>query len=804
MSDRSSRLLLPAVLLATALLYLPSLGNGYAMDDGPAAMGIPKPDGMVHRLRPIGDYFSSHYWRGHAPEDPLYRPVTVWSFALVHAASAPPEPHLLGREHRRTARAQHAVNALLHVVATALVWLLVRWLGVGLVGAAVAAAIFGVHAVHVEVVATIVGRSELLAFVFGACAVWLLVRAHGSRGAWAWRSVAAASLFVALGSKESAVAWIGFWVVVEWWGGRDTAGRSVAGRLARGAPFVVVPTIAFLAAWWSVIGDFGPFRPPPTVVNPLAHVGTVEQVATALYLWVADGLRLVLLPIGLAADYGPATTPMVRSAADPRVWGALAILVGLVLVALRLRHRAPLVALGIAAFVGFSAITANVLKTIGTVFGERLYYAPSFGVSLVAAWGIERAWSRVPSRRVALIVVGAWAIASCAVVVARTPVWRDDATLYAHEVENRPRSARMQFSFATVELAAGRVPSALAALERAVELCPEYPLAWGVLAERRLAAGDVDGAADAVRRGLACRFDHDSAPEDAARLHRVRGDLAAHRGDRRAAFDAVARALAETPADARLFAKLRAVAPDAERLAQRVDELARGSRAAAFAHYRGLLARDRGDGAAAERAFRDAIASDPAFAPARIELLSLLVEREDPEAVTHIAAGRRWRPESAAWDYYRAHGLLRDGRAEAALEAFLDALEHAGNYRIAWDAFWTIERRANRLADALARVEARAERRPLYPWWPFYRGIVLANTGDVDRALDAFVAALALDPALDVAWQSALALAREHGRLARLRERLDAGPIDAFTGSERWATYRETVRDALAKSASPR
>ncbi len=799
MSDRLSRFALPAVLVVTALLYLPALGNGYAMDDGPAAMGIPKPDGMVHRLRPIGDYFASHYWRGHAPEDPLYRPITVWSFALVHAASAPPEPHLLGREHRATARAQHAVNWLLHLVATALVWVLVRRLGAGIPAAVAAALVFGVHAVHVEVVATIVGRSELLAFVCGALAVLALAGAERTRWPWARRSVAAVLLFVALGSKESAVAWIGFWIVLESWGQAGVPGRDVVRRLVRGAPFVVLPTVVFAWAWWSVIRDFGPLRPPPFVVNPLAHVGVVEQVATACWIWVADGLRLVLAPFGLAADYGPATTPKVASIADPRGWGAALVLAALVALAFRIRGRAPLVSLGIAAFVGFSAITANVVKTIGTVFGERLYYTPSLGLCLVVAWAFDR-WRSRGAAAVGL----AWCLASAIVVVARTPVWRDDPTLYAHAVENRPRSARMQFSFATVELAAGRGARAMAALSRAVESCPEYPLAWGVLAEQRLAADDVDGAADAVRHGLACRFTHDTAPEDAARLHRVRGALAERAGDRAAAFDAYARALRETPTDPRLFAKLRGVEHDRDRLVRWLEDAARESSAPAFDYHRGLLLRERGDPTAAEQAFRAALARDPAHAPSRIELLAGLIERGDPSADAEIATGRRLRPESAAWDYYLGHRLLRAGRAEAALDAFLDALERAGDYRPAWDAFLTIERRADRLGDALQRLDARARRRPLYPWWPYYRGVVFGTSGRVDEAIDALVAALALDPRFDAAWRAVWQLASENGRLARVRDRLAIGPHDAFVGSARWEGYRKSVRDALEASASRR
>ena len=107
---------------------------------------------MVAELHPVERYFSVPYWHGVAERSRLYRPVTVLSFALRH--------EVVGDD----ARVAHAINLLLHGLATLLAYALVRGLGAGPRLAGVAALCFGVHAIHSEVIAAVSGRAELLAF----------------------------------------------------------------------------------------------------------------------------------------------------------------------------------------------------------------------------------------------------------------------------------------------------------------------------------------------------------------------------------------------------------------------------------------------------------------------------------------------------------------------------------------------------------------------------------------------------------------------------------------------------------------
>ena len=162
-SRRRAARALGLILLVTAALYAPSLRNGFTYDDeyiAAATHPSGQPNAMIAELRPLTEYFRAHYWKGEHAARGEYRPVTILSYAATY--------RLLGRTAAGEAFPQHALNLLLHLCATALVYRLLRVVRARREAALLGALVFGVHAVHSEVVASVVGRAELLAFTCGA------------------------------------------------------------------------------------------------------------------------------------------------------------------------------------------------------------------------------------------------------------------------------------------------------------------------------------------------------------------------------------------------------------------------------------------------------------------------------------------------------------------------------------------------------------------------------------------------------------------------------------------------------------
>src|SRR6185503_110581 len=176
--------------LAAIVLYLPTVRYGFVQDDRAIIASNPAAHSIGAALRAFDD----PYW---PPESGagLYRPATILSYAVDWTLSGGSPGWL------------HLMNALWHGLATLLVVLvLTRWLSP--VAAAVAGLVFAWHPVHVEGVASLVGRAELLA------AVGIFAALLAARRAWWVAAVACAAL--AMLSKEHGII-AGVAILLDYW-----------------------------------------------------------------------------------------------------------------------------------------------------------------------------------------------------------------------------------------------------------------------------------------------------------------------------------------------------------------------------------------------------------------------------------------------------------------------------------------------------------------------------------------------------------------------------------------------------------
>jgi protein O-mannosyl-transferase len=425
-----------ALLLAVAIFaYGNTLLNGFTLDDdayilhNPAVTGF-SITGLFHPTQ----------------HNNIFRPATFATFALNWAIGGN-QP--LG---------YHVFNILLHAAVTVLLYLVLRKLlealRQGRIIAWTAALLFAAHPIHTEAVASVTGRSELLAAGF-LLAAWLLHLTD--------RPIAALTCFVlAVLSKESAVALAPLVL----------AGDYVSGKLKSIHRYASIAgvTVLYLALLWNVQGGrFGQKR-ITLLDNPLAQLPASSRILNALCIaWKYIGLQFY--PAKLSCDYSYNAIP-IHASWQNTLPAALcaAIVVALWIWALFTKRLEWFLA-GAIYLLGF-AVTGNILAPTGTILGERLVYLPSAGFCLL----VVLLWEPLLKRNARL----AWVILALIVVllstrtVMRNRNWRDDFTLFSTDVQTEPESAKLHAMLGGQYMLRGQWDVAHHEFETALQIYPEY------------------------------------------------------------------------------------------------------------------------------------------------------------------------------------------------------------------------------------------------------------------------------------------------------------------------------------------
>jgi hypothetical protein len=461
------RLRLPAIAFAAAVaLYLPTSRFGFTGDDYFIVHGNPSAHSIPAALRAAND----PYWPPPSRSG-LYRPLTILSFAVDWTLSGG-RPGWL-----------HVVNALWYGLTAALVVVLLgRWLPAG--AALAAGLLFAAHPLHVEPVAAIVGRADLLV---GAGLLGAVVAARHRR--WALTTGCAA---LAMGSKEVGVIAILLVIVDDWLPPREGPHYPPALYVA-----LSVLTLGYIWLWHGVGGEAAS-DPAPAFFGATADV-RLNVALTAV--WRAA--TLLVWPGHLSIDYGPQVIP-VRPGPSLAAFGGLLVTVATPLVAWWSRRRAPAVALAAVAAAASYIPTSNLLFPSGVVLAERHLYlavlvpaaAVGYGAHLLAGrWGGGRRAAVGAAALVCLVLAGR--------SLARLPAWRDNKSVLLTLLVDHPESFRGHWWASEVFATMGDTAAARRALARADSLFPGYPHFDAWRAGFLLAIDDTVGVAallDRVRR----------------------------------------------------------------------------------------------------------------------------------------------------------------------------------------------------------------------------------------------------------------------------------------------------------------
>ena len=398
----------------------------------------------------------------------------------------------------------HVVNVLLHLVNTLLLWRLGARLAFP--GAWLIAAVFAVHPLHVESVAWVMERKDVLSglWYLAAFAAWVrYAEAPYARGRTRWYCLALALFGLGLLSKSIVVTLPAALLIWHWW----QRGRVPAAGEREGTPFAgsarvdllrLVPFFAVGVAAAAADVLFSASREPVSFDYSMVE----RTLIAAQALWFYAGK--LLWPTNLAVIYPHWEV----SAADPWAWGSLVAAVVLAAGLWLLRQR---VGRGPLAGALFFAVTLS--PVLGFVdFGymqfsfvaDRYQYLAGIGVIAVVVGAAAHGAARLPraGRHVAAGIATVVLVALGTLTWRQAGIYRDGETLFRHVIAHNPTAREAHLNLGEALTKTGRWDDALAAFRIAVEHAPDDARGHTNVGATLIMLGRLNEAETPLRRAL--------------------------------------------------------------------------------------------------------------------------------------------------------------------------------------------------------------------------------------------------------------------------------------------------------------
>jgi len=364
----------------------------------------------------------------------------------------------------------HVSNLVLHVLNTLLLFGVLRRMTGSIWRSAFVAAIFAVHPLHVESVAWVAERKDVLSALFFMLTLGAYVRYVEAPSRARYAAVASA-LALGLMAKAMLVTMPMVLLLLDYWPlGRVAgapAGPARRRQRWRELVFEKVPLLAIVAA--SSVVTFLVQR-EGGAVRSLESFPLMSRLQNVIVSY-ADYVRLGLWPAGLGVFYPfPSSLPVNQIAV------AAAVLIALTIAAWWLVRRAPFVTVGWLWFIGMLVPVIGLVQIGGHARADRYMYLPLIGLTIAVAWGAV-ALAKSDGVRRALAVGGAGVVLSSAVVAhAQVQYWRDTVTLWGHtaDVTEGMQNFGIYFGLAQYLHGSGRVVEAIPVYEKSIERNPAY------------------------------------------------------------------------------------------------------------------------------------------------------------------------------------------------------------------------------------------------------------------------------------------------------------------------------------------
>ncbi len=602
----------------------------------------------------------------------------IWAFTSSYAANWVP---LTWLSHMTDwslfgfhAGAHHLTSVFLHGLSTLLLFVVLHRMTGERWPSALVAFLFGLHPLHVESVAWIAERKDVLSGLFWFLTIWAYIRYTERQGVGRYALLLAA-FSMGLLVKPMMVTLPFVLLLLDVWPlRRATAG----GGQMRMAVLVREKVPLFVLAAGASLATYLVQRGSGAVIS-LSAISFGQRVANAFLSYLAY-LGQTVWPVRLAVFYPfPEQLPWWPGAV------CAAALVGITIVVARVFRSAPFLLVGWLWYLGMLVPVIGLVQVGEQAHADRYTYVPLIGIFIMLAWSAAAGVRRWPGTK--WVICGALAAVCGACLVLTTMqvrYWKDSESLFQHAIDVTQGNYVAYNNLGVMERERHRLTQAIADYREALRIRPSSLEAHNNLSEALLKEGRLDEATVRILETLRLK-------PDSADGHVNLGALLDKSGKLDGAMAEYREALRLAPENAVAHSGLGGVLAALGRTEEGLREMREGIRLRpeyAEGYYNlGWLLATHGRPGEAIPIFQEAIRLDPDDTEAHYNLgTALAAEGRLAEAIVEFQTALRLKPDYANAHLNLGKALANSGRMEEAAAQFSEALRADPNLKEAREA----------------------------------------------------------------------------------------------------------------------
>lgn len=488
--------------ILTFVIYGQSLSGNFVYDD----RGIIENRVTLSDFQKVDQILMHPYWQA---ENGLYRPTTLLSYGLNFLFFG------------QNPFSFHLVNLLLYVFICFFIFLLLKKLFKNEILAFISALFFLVLPIHTEVVANITGRSELLVLFFS-----LLALLEFSKEKINFYLLSLWS-FLAIGSKETGIAIVPIIFLLLYYR-ENKINLEIIKKYFKEISAVIIGIIFYFFLRFFSLGTDNFFGIKTSLIeNPLLFTDIWSRIATSLKIFWMYFYK-TFWPVNLCSDYSFNQIPIIHN------WLNIEVLLGLILIItpifllIKYFHKKPIIAFGSTIFLFSFLPVSNIFFPVGTIAGERLFFFPSFGLSILTGFLIYKIFNLIKTKdgkKIFIFCISILLLIYATLASARQGVWTTEEKLFLSGAQCAPNSVLSRSNSGAMYLIKGDLKKAEEELLISKNIKPIYSKGLNNLGLVYFRQGKLDEAKELYFEALRQDYPYSGAIENLIPLYLQQGEI---------------------------------------------------------------------------------------------------------------------------------------------------------------------------------------------------------------------------------------------------------------------------------------